>query len=967
MADFGKAAVTETAPTIIGCFAKELDLLVNAGHNVEDMTDALSQLQASRDDLQNAMSNSHQQTPPELVSNWFERVQEVEDKAEKIQKDYSDRCRCMGSFSPNIFSSYAISRRAVQRHQKVKDLLQEYNTVKNLTSEYCPPASCIPKSVPTPIIGKGSYMTQVLAWIRDEDTRIISICGMAGVGKSELLRDINNRFLPGAEMGQAFKLVIWVDNASSSSDVKSVQDEIARRLKLDDLGDWEIDAEAPERRATPILSFLKDKSFLVLLDNLERPVSLADIGIPNPKFRRPCSLRQKVVLTTRFKGVCGRMQSCSRIDVGCLDGKDSWNLFLAAAAAGGEQLVIKDKEIEGFAQQIVRECGGLPIALTRIGGAMATKRHPDDWRRMAAFLESSQIHRIPGMERDNTVLLHDLKKSYDHGLSTPTDRECFLCCALWPRGRSINKADLIDCWIGLGLIREPSLDDAVQKGFSMISCMLEENLLMPGCNARDEVKLQEIVRDMALWIACDCGSRDNKWLVQAGVNLGAQTKLIELCQRAGAAERVSLMCNAIRELPRPHFLSSTCPALTVLMLQHNPAFTHIPAAFLRSAPALAYLDLSHTAIEQLPEDIGTLFNLQYLNASFTPLKMLPVGLRNLGRLRQLFLRHTNHLSAIPKGVLRCLTSLQAIDMYPSRYMDWTDDGDAASTEGEGNEGIASFEQMGSLMSTVFVQFLGITVNAIGTVQRLGRLINVCTRRLLLTRFDSPQHVTLCPSQFKAAMSSFSMLETLMELGIAECPTLEQLVLDGEEDESNRGPRNQSWCLPKLEALELRGLAKLEAVIWRSMSISFFLPALQRVKIENCGGLRSVGWAMRLPCLQHLELRGCTSMRSVICDEDLEPPQDGGEGQLLHTFPNLVTLILVNLTELRSFCSRPQVSLPWLEVIEVGCCVNLRRLHVMPQGRLREIRGTMEWWHGLEWDDDTVQASLHPYFINKSVE
>ncbi|CAN6342600.1 unnamed protein product [Urochloa humidicola] len=940
MAEFQQGvAKNGSAPTIFDRFLEELDILVHAGNNVEDMVDALSQLRALRDDFREAIRMSPQQRRPEQVENWFRRVEEVDARVDQIQQDYRNRCQCAGSFSPNIFSSYGISRRAVQKKAKVKGLLREYDTLKNLSGER-PPVSCIPKHLPTAIVGKSSYLAQVLVFLEDDQTSIISICGMAGVGKSELLRCVNNQFLPGTDKADDFRFVIWVDCAIS--DVKSIQDEIAQRLKLEDLGPWEDGADA-ERRATPIFKFLKDTSFLVLLDNLTTTVCLADIGIPNPKFRHRSSWKQKVVMTTRFKGLCGRMGSCTGIDMECLDEDESWKLVTAAVS---DEQLINDREIQGFARQIATECGGLPIALVRIGGAMATKRQPDDWSRTAKFLQISQVHRIPGMEREITAMLQDLKRSYDH-VPSPNDRECFLCCALWPRDRPISKADLIDCWSGLGLIRESLPDDTTQKGFSIISSLQEANLLLPGGDIGDQVKLQPVVRDMALWIACDCGQNDSKWLVEAGVDLGAKHKLIQQWQRAAAAERVSLMHNSIQQLPQPRMSALSCSSLTVLMLQHNKTFTDIPGAFLRSAPALAYLDLSHTAIEELPEDIGTLEMLRYLNLSFTQLRSLPTGLRNLGRLKHILLRNTNHLSVVPKGVFCSLPSLQVIDMYPSRYMDWED-----SEDNLGTEGIASFEQMGST-SQAFIQFLGITISTFGIVRRLGCLVNVCTRRLLLTHFRSPQTVIICPSHFKVVMRSFSLLETLMELSIAECPTIEQLVFDGEEEERKR---NESWCLPKLEILELRSLSKLAAIIWKSISISYFLPAIQHVKIENCSSLENLTWVVHLHSLHHLEVHNCTKMRSIVEDHE---PRDGGEQP--HTFSSLMTLILVNLKELCSICS-PRTSFPWLEVIQVEQCMKLSRLHIRPQGRLRKIKGTMEWWNGLEWGtDNNFQASLSPYF------
>lgn len=926
------SVIKQTAPTLLDCLVQELGLVCHVRHNVEDAADALSGLKAARNDLSDAIKCSPQQMRPEQVDNWFKSVDEVDKKITKVQRDYTNRCLCACSCSPNIFSSYAISRRAFRMLERVKALRTEYVTVKNLTGE-SPPASCIPKPVADVFVGKSpDILAQLLSYLEeDEEARIISICGMAGVGKSELMRRLNNKFLPvsaGGERAEVFKFVVWVHNASSEpSDVSAVQDEIARRLKLGDLGPADRDAEA---RAGPIFSVLKDASFLVLLDNVMASVSLADIGIPNPVHRR-VYCKQKVVLTTRFEfvSVCAPTGSCfRRIDVECLDWDASWELF--KESVGQEQMVGSIEMMARLGEQVARECGGLPIALEKIGRAMSTRLQPGDWKRTAEFLKSSRIHQIPGMETDNTELLRDLKKSYDHGVGSDRHRECFLCCALWPRGGSISKAELVECWIGLGLIRDresSSHEGSVQTGLSIISILQEANLLLPGENAEGQVKLQEVVRDMALWIARDCGSEESKWVVQAGVSLSA-FEVVDLCEGMAAAQRVSLMHSSIQELPQSDHWTSTHPSrLALLMLQHNPRFTTISGAFLGSASAaLAYLDLSHTAVEELPEEVGTLAMLEYLNLSFTPLKALPGALANLGRLKHLFLNCTPHLSTIPAGVFRGLTSVRVIDMYPSRFMDWEEDI---------IEGTRSFalEDVGS----PFIHSLGITINSILTVQRLGRLDNVCTRRLLMTRFRSPSSVTLCPSSFKCAMGSFSLLETLLELSITECDTLKQLVFDGEEqiNQDVACKPDKSWCLRKLKHLELCGLTNLTDIIWKRMSVSFFLGELLRVKIGNCSRLTNVSWVIQLHFLQHLELRDCATMESVVdARQEQHPP-----------FPSLMTLVLVNLPVLRIVCTQ-QVSFPRLEGIQVGCCNNLRRMHIKPQRRL-QIQGTMDWWRGIE--------------------
>ncbi|CAO2034577.1 unnamed protein product [Urochloa humidicola] len=846
---------------------------------------------------------------PQHVESWLKRVEKVTVDVNKINQDYSKRCLCLGC-SLNIISSYTVSRRAAQQHQRVNDLLNEYDEkLKNILGRGGP-ASCIRKPLPNVVVGKSSHLTRVLALLADDSTTgIIGISGMPGVGKSELMRCINNEFLPDTDRGETdFKFVVWVDNAGSG--VKAVQDKIAQRLELGDLGPLAEDKEGDaERRASPIFSTLSNTSFLVLLDNLTSPVPLASIGVPNPIHRRS-DHKQKVVLTTPFKDVSGKMSCNYNIHLQCLDADDSRGLFASFINQGQME---KNKVI---AKQVIEECGGLPIALTMIGGAMATKRDPEDWRRMLQLLKSSRLYLIPGMEAQSTAVLQGLEKCY-HRLSD-SYKQSFLCCCLWPRGCSIDKKDLIDCWVGLGLITDPSPEAAALDGFSIISHLQEAYLLLPGDNADEQVKLQPIVRDMRV---VDC------------------LRLRQEQQMDGARRREP-QCSR-----QSHRAVHKCCRSREGVAHAQP---HTRGSFLGSAPALKYLDLSHTGIEQLPEELGTLLiMLQFLNLSFTKVKALPAGLGNHNQIKHLLLKHTSHLSFIPPGFFRSLPNLQVIDMYPSQYMDWDreenkDDITRVDDGSSKEEEISILEQLSR--SAAFIRSLGITINTFSMVRMLGRLVNVCTTRLLMTNLRSTAAVTLCPSGFKLLMGSFSLLETLQEVSIDECHTLEQLVLDGEEDQ---GEHNDKWCLRKLKSLKLHGLSKLEDVVIRRMSTTFFLQALECVRIQGCDRIKDVSWAVRLNCLKHLELRNCAALCTVIRDDGR---QDANE--LPPTFNKLITLLLEDMQKLTSICS-PQVGFPCVKLVQVVGCDNLvtmpKSLKPESEAKVPEIRGSPDWKAHLKWE------------------
>ncbi|XP_026658857.2 disease resistance protein RPS5-like [Phoenix dactylifera] len=299
-------------------------------------------------------------------------------------------------------------------------------------------------------------------------------------------------------------------------------------------------------------------------------------------------------------------------------------------------------------EKVAKECRGLPLALKTIGRAMRNRREPRHWRHVIELLKDSKHAEIQEMEilpeeGEERDLFRILKLSYD-SLRDDTTRQCFLSCCLWPEDYPIRKDKLIECWMGLGLIDDSNGN--LSWGHDYIR-ILEGVCLLEPCEYEWNVKMHDVIRDLALWIASDCGQKKNKWLVQACVGLKEAIDVKQKWVEAEAAERISLMYNHIQILPQylPHR-----PSLKVLMLQMNLSIKWIPPDLFQCMPALTYLDLSYTNLEELPKAIGILVQLQYLNLSYTCIKALPKELARLKELKHLLLSfvHPSPLR-IPRG------------------------------------------------------------------------------------------------------------------------------------------------------------------------------------------------------------------------------------------------------------------------------------------------------------------------------
>uniref|UniRef100_A0A803M206 Uncharacterized protein n=1 Tax=Chenopodium quinoa TaxID=63459 RepID=A0A803M206_CHEQI len=239
-------------------------------------------------------------------------------------------------------------------------------------------------------------------------------------------------------------------------------------------------------------------------------------------------------------------------------------------------------------------------------------------------------------------------------LENTTYQDCFLYCALYPKGCPIDVEQLIDNWILEGLLDKfiVPLQEKGKKGGTILAILRNARLLEKADfnGTRETVKMLGLLHDMAVNLI-----RGSGMLIDSGNDL---TDFPSIDDQNGEFLRASFMYNKLRVLNN----QPNCPRLSTLLLQNNP-LDHISDDFFTGTPNLKLLDLSCTNIYNLPSSICNLRFLQVLHLRHclnlrslpclsnleelivldlfgTPLEELPLGMEKLKNLRRLDLSHS---------------------------------------------------------------------------------------------------------------------------------------------------------------------------------------------------------------------------------------------------------------------------------------------------------------------------------------
>uniref|UniRef100_A0A1D1ZGX8 Disease resistance protein RPS2 n=1 Tax=Anthurium amnicola TaxID=1678845 RepID=A0A1D1ZGX8_9ARAE len=789
------------------------------------------------------------------------------------------------------------------------------------------------------IVGGVETLLEIKTHLSDERVGIIGIYGMGGIGKTTLLQRINNDFCESGTRG-LFDLVIFV-TVSQEINIHDIQRQIGERLGLS-FPEVVSSSNQEKEQAKILFKELSKRRILLLIDNLWAKLDLVMVGIPDPKGPRRC----KIAFTTRSQQVCTDMGADEFVRVKQLNKTQSWTLFCSKL----RKPVDDPPFIRELAQQVVDKCGRLPLALITVGEAMANWEDPDEWGHAVESLDH-YAEQLRGMDK----VLSCLMFSFDQ-LGNDM-KSALMYCAMYPEDKDINREELVEYWVGEGLldanvgdaIDGAHIDEARRRGHVLIRKLKDASMLEAGI--KDEVttvRLHDCVRDMALYINRNELYDVDKFLVIDKKNL------YQLAANNRKREHVRRIWVRDMFLEDKSLCIPDCPNTWTLLLSFTfPGASLLTSFFNFMKTTLRVLDLSiNESLTELPVEIGLLVELRCLNLSRTSIWSLPIELGNLGRLRQLLLEETSGLREIPRQAVVGLSSLQVLNMTYCGY-DWDRHGRMTSREVtmvEGNQ-----QQPAVDVGTVGG---GCQSLELSDLERLSQLQEL--------------HIDLESSQaLKGILNSHMLCERTRGLRLQQkmfCPGDDPLYAEGGnglwEAFRNMSVRYLSlangWTHPwsgKLE-MDLNHLSRLEELkltYFSSEKVVVLLGTgvdrLRLLDLWSCSGLKKLELRGKFPCLERINVHRCENMVELVLHGD---------------FPKVTILFFGRLWSLN--CIGPQpLTLPSLETISVLSC---RQLRSLPLGtgsapKLKVILGEQEWWDDLQWptsNGSNMKSIFAPCFI-----
>ncbi|CAL5379418.1 unnamed protein product [Camellia sinensis] len=468
---------------------------------------------------------------------------------------------------------------------------------------------------------------------------VIPIVGMGGIGKTTLAQHIYNH----DRVENHFNLKAWV---CVSDDFEVMR--ITRAI-LESFTHSSFNFSNLNEVQVQLSKRLAGEKFLLVLDDVW------DYGrdgwnLLQSPFRAG-ALGSKIIVTTRDRGVAKQMGMDKYHNLQNLSYGDCWLIF--SQHAFQNRNIEEYQELESIGKKIVENrCRGLPLAARALGSLLCCKQEEHEWKEIL----NNNIW------NEESGILTALKLSYLH---LPVHlKRCFSYCAIIPKDYEFMEEELVLLWMAEGLIEEPNGGDQMEYlGRKYFHELVSRSFFQPSSGNKSQFIMHDLINDLAQDVAGNKCFRLENYLEYGRHN--------KISKKARHSSYVGSQYDGIKKFKV--FDDAKCLRT---FLQFFPPSTYTSRYLfhdlLPKLKCLRELRLHCYHMDELPNSIGNLKHLRYLDVSHSNIQKLPESVVTLYNLQVLFLKFCGLLRKLPLNMGRlvnlCHFDMTGVDISSSEKM-----------------------------------------------------------------------------------------------------------------------------------------------------------------------------------------------------------------------------------------------------------------------------------------------------------
>ncbi|XP_015650537.1 disease resistance protein RGA5-like [Oryza sativa Japonica Group] len=519
------------------------------------------------------------------------------------------------------------------------------------------------------IIGIDVPRDELIEWVTSDTNkrRVISIVGSGGIGKTTLANQVYQK------VRSRFSWTVFVSVSRSPNIIRILSDILSNIIKTNNT--TSDDQKQLMQRIKEYLNrksleyhelvnmtreFLENKSYFVLIDDVWSKQAWKDIQCAFPSNNNA----SRIMMTTRIQDVaksCSFPHESHVYSMKHLGVDDSKRLFLKRIFGHENACPLELKEVTS---DILKKCGGLPLAIVNIASLLATKpATKQEWERVknSIFCVLERDHEMEVVKRILFLSYYDLPDYL---------KVCLLDLSRYPEDFLIKCEHMIWRWIAEGFISGKQGQNLEEVGERYFNELINRNMVqlvqMDYSGKAINCRIHDIMLDLLICLSTE----ENFVTIVNSQTITSSTDKIRRLSLQGNCEENSVWLNtsdfshvrslsAFGDCKQIPMLSS----LQILRVLDLEGCNHLNEDNVRiedigSLHQLRYLCIH--SFTKVPRQIGKLQLLQTLDLTNSKVTELPAS---IVQLRQLVSLELGFQARLPDGIsnMRALQYLRCFN------------------------------------------------------------------------------------------------------------------------------------------------------------------------------------------------------------------------------------------------------------------------------------------------------------------